>query len=415
MSSLRSDAAVLMAARLAGAIVPLISIPVMARRLGPSGYGEIAIALAVYGVLATVTTFGFLISANRAVTLSRHDQRAVQSIFQSVIALQLVVALVATVIVVVLSALSVLPESLTQMLYLAIASVAIGAFFPSWAFQGLRLLKEGAIVEVSSRLVLVVALFIFVQDTGDELLAFATQVGWVVPAAVYALVRFSVAGYLTLRLRITRRSVIVALREGFAPFLTNFFVMSYSSLSSVVLGAMSGAASVANYAGAEKLTQAARIPSGPLKQAFFPRLVTAMADKDTDAIARLSRLLAWAAMPVFVAAAVFCFVFGPLILTWYLGPGYELSHDVIRFLALALPCLGVTVWCETLLQASGLAARSTIAFGVGAVAHLLYVFPLIALHGAVGLAVAMLITETIVAVVMVMQLRRARPRWQVTE
>ncbi|MGO1544575.1 MAG: flippase [Gulosibacter sp.] len=411
--SLTSDTTALFALRVIGTGVPLIAIPVMSRALGPAGYGEVAIGLAVYSLLATASMYGFLISANRQVALADGDRTTIQRTIQNVLTYQLILAAIALLGFLVTLIFVQIPWRLQIMVLASIVSILIGAFFPSWAFQGLRMLKEGAVVEVASRLLMVGILALLVRTPEDTLLAFFTQVFWVIPAGIYAVIRFGVKGFYTRKRLVTRASFHFTLADGLAPFLNNVFFNIYTALNTVILGAIAGPASVANYTGADKLTLAARMPADPIQQAVFPRLVRSLNEHDQPASARLSRILFWSTLTVMSAATVFCVIFGPAVLHWYLGPGYELAGDIVRVLALALPLVAIASWAETLLQAAGHARRSTIGVGAGLVAHIVYILPVVLWLGGIGVAIAVVITEAIITAVMLLQLRKVSPRFSV--
>lgn len=414
MASLRRDASTLLGARLVGLAVPLIAIPVMSRRLGPEAFGDVAIGLAIYSFLATIMSYGFSISANRAVTMADGNRREIQRIFQAVALVQLCVSVAFVLCLAVVAALVPMPSLLFWSVVGGVLSTILSIFFPSWAFQGLRMLQEGALVEVVSRILAVGVLFAFVRGPNDALLAFLTQVMWVLPASLYSVVRFWKLGYISVDRIVERTMFPRLLREGAGPFLRNFVVNFYTALNTLALGAVVGSTSVAVFTGADKLIAAARLPTMPIKQSFFPRLVSAIAKEDSTETRRLSSLMLKLYLTTFVGGAVVCFVVAPRVLRWYLGAGFEASGAVARILVLSLPFIGVSLWAETVLQALGNSMRSAYAFAFGALAHAIYLVPLILALGVVGASIGVVVTEVIICGVMLWQFHKCWSRRSAT-
>src|SRR5271170_3092180 len=55
--------------------LPLLTLPYLARVLGPSGWGVVVFAQAIGEVIACIVEYGFDISASRETSLQRHDPR----------------------------------------------------------------------------------------------------------------------------------------------------------------------------------------------------------------------------------------------------------------------------------------------------------------------------------------------------
>ena len=57
-------------------LVPLFTIPYLARVLGPSGWGDVAFTLSMGDFIALFAEFGFLLSATREIAQNRHSTEA---------------------------------------------------------------------------------------------------------------------------------------------------------------------------------------------------------------------------------------------------------------------------------------------------------------------------------------------------
>src|SRR5438067_13040190 len=73
-------------------LVPLMSVPYLARILGPAGWGRVAFALAFGELLVMVIEFGFNLSATREVARHRGRARSCREIAAGVLGAQAVLS-----------------------------------------------------------------------------------------------------------------------------------------------------------------------------------------------------------------------------------------------------------------------------------------------------------------------------------
>src|SRR4051812_12381512 len=74
-------------------LIPLISIPYLARVLGPSGWGTVAFAMAMAEFLVIIVEFGFNISATREVARNRDNPDVCGSVMAGVLGAQVLLAM----------------------------------------------------------------------------------------------------------------------------------------------------------------------------------------------------------------------------------------------------------------------------------------------------------------------------------
>src|SRR6202011_2877532 len=75
-------------------IIPLVTIPYLARVLGAAGWGRLAFAQAFGGYLVLVMGFGFGLSATREVARYRDNRESLAAILSGVVAAKAVLAVV---------------------------------------------------------------------------------------------------------------------------------------------------------------------------------------------------------------------------------------------------------------------------------------------------------------------------------
>jgi PST family polysaccharide transporter len=144
-------------------ILPLITVPYLVRVLGPAKFGLVAFAQALIQYFITFTDYGFQLTATRAISVARDDAGKVSRIF-SAVTLTKAVFMLASFAAVSAIVFSVPKFRQDALLYIFAFGMVIGdVLFPVWLFQGLERMKFIAALNLLSRALFVMAIFIFVR------------------------------------------------------------------------------------------------------------------------------------------------------------------------------------------------------------------------------------------------------------
>ena len=208
---------------------------------------------------------------------------------------------------------------------------------PMWYFQGIERVKLMGALWIAARIAGAAGLFLFVRAPGDGWLALFIQ-----GTAPF----LSVAAGLAIAYRDTPfvwpslRLGWTALRAGGSVFLYRAGASLYTSTGVLLLGFLATPLAVAWFAGAEKIARAAVSVTGPITQAFYPR-INHLLLTDRRGAAQAARLSLWLTMSVGGAGAALFFG-APLVVRIALGAGFEGSVPVLRLFALLPPVIAVS-------------------------------------------------------------------------
>ncbi|MER3451854.1 MAG: hypothetical protein C4300_07470 [Thermus sp.] len=148
-------------------LFPLLTLPYLARVLGPSGFGALAIVQSLGQYLSLVVEYGFGLSATREVARSREDRARLAQILAEVLGARLLLALAVVVLAYALGlfvpALRANPALFWAGVFWA---VALG-MSPVWYFQGQERLRKVAILEVVAKALGVAGIFAFVRSPDE--------------------------------------------------------------------------------------------------------------------------------------------------------------------------------------------------------------------------------------------------------
>ena len=388
-------------------LVPLLTVPYLARVLGRDGWGAVLVmqSLAAWAMLAL--DFGFDLSATRAAAASRDDAHGLDRIVSGVQTAKLLVLGVASVIAG--GFLLMAPASLGDrqlLLYTALFAVARG-LNPFWYFQGTGRLRFALAVETFTKISAAGLVFVFVLTPADAWRVLQLQaIGAVVSLTVLsaALVRARPAGRLAVdegwrSLRATVPLFAFRLSSGL-----------YNQANASLMGRVAVESSVSVFGGPERLVRSALNLLQPITLVFMPRVSHLHATDPVRAHHEIRHLLmvigsAGAAFGLMLAAAA------PFVVHTMLGQGYDDAIPVMRILALLPPTTAVgTVLGMYWAVPFGRERAFLAAVMVAGACNLALVPVMVPSFGAPGMAASAVAAEVIVTVSLAVLYVRDRAR-----
>jgi polysaccharide transporter, PST family len=379
-------------------LVPLFTIPYLARVLGPSGWGDVAFTLSMGDFIAIFAEFGFLLSATREIAQNRHSAEDCGRIAGGTLGAQSVLSILGVLAACAVATQVPLLRSHPKLLCAGLVYGVAQGMAPLWLFQGFERMTLAASLEVPSKVSTLVAIFLFVHTRGDEWKVLVFQ-------SFTPMVTTVVGIWMAHRLVSFRRPTIAtigrALRAGWPMFLLRSGAATYSTGNVLILGMFAPAPIVGYYAAAEKLSKAICGLLVPIRDAFYPRLsqLAAHSPKENERLTRISALIETACGLVLS------------VLTW-LGAGLIIRSVFGNTFAGAIPILQIfatlpfivsltdAIGFQSLLPAGkeGLIMRAVIAGGLVNLAFALLLAPRFMGN---GMAISVVIAESAVCGVLV--------------
>jgi PST family polysaccharide transporter len=319
-------------------LVPLFTLPYLARVMGAAEWGAFAFADAYGRVVGLVVEYGFGLSAAREVARVRHDPHARSRELSGVLGAQLLLGGFAALITLILAN--------TVPVFAAHRRLLPGAFFwamsqgasPMWYFQGIERMKLMGSLWIAGRIAGAAGLFLLVRGPADGWLALFIQ-----GTAPFLCVAAGLAmAYRDMPfLWPSFHRGWSALRAGASVFLYKAGANLYTSTGVLLLGFLATPLAVAWFAGAERIARAAVSATSPITQAFYPR-INHLLLTDSRGAAQAARLSLWLTMSVGALTGAALFFGAPLVLRIALGAGFEGSVPVLRLFALLPPVIAIS-------------------------------------------------------------------------
>jgi PST family polysaccharide transporter len=325
----------LYAVHAANVLIPLVTIPYLARVLRPQGWGALALAqtLAIY--ITMLIEYGFNISAAREVARYQGRPERFPDIVAGVWGAKLLLACAA---ILLSSALYFCVPALRAQPALIAAAVGWGiiqGFSPIWFFQGVERLAVSSVIDCACKITAVGLTFRFVKETQDgwRVLAFAAA------ASALSNIILSFLAYQSVRFQLpTRKLTFDAMAMGWNMFIYRGTVSLYTTANTFLVGLFAPPAAVAFFTGADRIARAGRASLDPIMRSIFPR-VSNMVQHSVQEGRRFIWRVAWVLGLASTAGGAVLFIFAPTIVRIMLGPGYEAAAPVLRIMSLLAPLI----------------------------------------------------------------------------
>ncbi len=354
-------------------IISFFIVPYLAVVLGFEKYGAylfmytIAIYIKLFGM------YGFYLSVTRLVSIHRDDREKINAIFNATIFSRVLLTTVASVVVGV--AVFALMEKDDFLMFLFSLGIVYGdVFIPTWLFQGMEEMRNITIVNVVSKIIFAVLIFVIIKEQGDYIYVLVlNSCGYVAAGILSMIIAFK---YYKLSFALPRRSDVVELfKDGWHIFISNIGMELYRNSNGFLLGIFVSDTALGIFSAVEKVVKVGQVIINALPMAIFPHASRMFHGVGVnESVAKLAKMLRVSFVLLLFAALIFAC--SPRLLVLFLQ---ELDYNVAKYLvwlmapALLFGCLNYIIGIVGLinLNASDLFQRNIWITGIVSVALML--------------------------------------------
>lgn len=385
----------LLSVQFANYVIPMLTLPYLVRVLGPEKYGLIAFSLGICGVLGILIDYGFNLSATSKAAIHRENQKCLSELYSSVFVIK-TIALLISLIVLCLLIVFVKRFEENKLLHLVTFGVIFGQMLvPTWLFQGIGKLVFISFLNLSSRVIYLICIFVFVSTEDDYIIVAAiNSVCYMVIGiiSVYIVsnkfnIKLSIPTYAALRSEII---------SGWDIFVSGVSTSVYTSMSPVILGFFTDNSTLGYYSAAEKIIVAVKGIWSPFSQVLYPHVTRLIHYDKAEGAKLLMKLFVLVGIIMIIVSGAL-FLFSDVIVEGVLGSKYYESAAILKILA-ATPLLvalsGITC-IFTLLNYGYTKEYRKIYLFVSAIGLFMLMF-FSSYYGAIGAAAAVFTIEAMV-------------------
>jgi PST family polysaccharide transporter len=315
-------------------ILPLITLPYLVRVLGVEYFGLLAFATATVAYFQILTDYGFNLTATREVSIHRDNKEKVIEIFSSVMTIKFMLMFVSFLLLTVL-VFSFEKFSKDALVYLLTFGTVIGqVLFPVWFFQGMERMKYITYLNILSKVIFTIAIFVFVHEQSDYyLVPLLTSIGFLV-AGIWSLYlvkkKFDVS--FTFQKVETIKHYLV---NGWDIFMQRFYVSLYTTTNLIILGVFTNNTVVGYYSIASKIIEIFRQFFTIISQVFFPYFAKKFSENQYAAFLILFKISKYMLL-LSTISFILILIFGEYIVAFISGEHIYESIELLNILTIGV-------------------------------------------------------------------------------
>lgn len=288
-------------------VLPLLTIPYLLKVLGEPGFALINVALAFVTFFVVFVDYGFNLLGTRLIALHKQNKSKLNEIFSNMLYAQLLLTILAIMVFLILL-FSISSYSKNALVFISTFGIVLGAtMLPTWFFQGFEKLNQLHLVQLITRGLYTLLVFVFVHNAKDVLLVPIFNSATAILSGLVGLI-FIMHTYKLKFVKWHFKQIRLLLKEGFSLFVSALCTTSIQQLPLLVLAFFASPVVVAYYAFADKIMLAVRVSVQVFSSILFPKMVLAA----KESINKLKNL----AFKIRLNGGVFFMVFGLLLMSF---------------------------------------------------------------------------------------------------
>ena len=250
-------------------LLPIITFPYLVRVLGIENFGLLAFAGAIVAYFAILTDYGFQLSATKDISVNRNNKKKVIEIFSAVMSIKLFLMFCSFLILFfIISSIDSLKKDMLIYIF-TFGSIVGQVLLPTWFFQGMEKMKYITIVNIISRVIFTISIFIFIENENDVyFVPLLNSLGAIIAGIIslaFVKKEFNIS-FKFQKTNILKKYFL----EGWHIFMQKFYVNIYTRTNILILGILTNNTVVGYYSIAEKLYMALQSLYRPIVQTIYP-------------------------------------------------------------------------------------------------------------------------------------------------
>ena len=315
-------------------LLALAILPYLVRVLGVEKYGTIVFMQSIIQYFVIIIDYGFNIITPRRIAIT-NDLLEQGEIFSSVIICKIILGTFLTLLFLIIYLFTFSLNFIDIKLFAALYLNVIGnIMFPIWFFQGIQKMEYITVINILSRSITVIAIFLFVCTPEDYIIAAACQSLTNVLSGIFALL-FLIKKYNYLFLFPSIKYVANTFIEGWEIFISTLAINAYTATNIIVLRLFTNDVIVGYYGAANKIIDSIKGILNPISLAIFPYISQQVIINKSNAILFIRKVLKCYSIFGFIMFFIL-FIFSDEIVSVLLGVQYEQSIILIKILS-AIP------------------------------------------------------------------------------
>ncbi len=365
----------------------------MGRILKPEGFGILGFAAAFVSYFLLMVNFGFDTYGTREVA---KDKTLTQKLANNIISIRILFAaawyIIFTIIVLLINKTFVVKI----VLLITALNLFVNAISINWFFLGVEKMWLIAVRQITTNLISLLGVIIFVKTKNDLITAAAIMILSGFVNSLWLLRIFN-KRYNRFLFKIDKDYFKIIIKESLPLVFSSFMIAIYYNLDMVMLGYMKSAADVGIYSAAYKIILVGIIPLSLILNSFFPSLSHIGLKNSIEFRNIIKQYAAFMFSTGLLISAIIFFNAGKVV-GFIFGNHFVNAKGPLLILALNIAVISVNIFFGNPLIAWGKQKQYSVAVAMGAVVNIILNILLIPKFSYIGAAFATLMSEVAVFV-----------------
>lgn len=317
-------------------VIPVVTLPYITRILGTSEYGVFSIALNWVLYFQIFVEFGFGLSGARKVALLKdNDQDKLNKLYNNIISSRIILFMISFVVLNIIAFISGFNLKMYVSMLILFIMIIGSTFQLTWLFQGKQDMKFITIINVISRIISVVLIFLFVKSAKNlYLYCFLYSITLFISSIISNIIAFK---KYNLSFKFSRiKEIKEEINDGKYLFASSAMAKIFNSFGITVLGIISSTSITGIYSAIYKIPYILTMFFFPVSQAIYPFNSSLFKDGLDKALKNVKKICFWIFI-IFIIPSLIIIMFRNIIINILFG--FEYSKYSIIVIPLVLQFL----------------------------------------------------------------------------
>ncbi|PTX14907.1 PST family polysaccharide transporter [Pontibacter mucosus] len=356
-----------------------------------------------------LTDYGFSLSATKDISIYRHDVGHLSRIYSEVMTTKAVLCILSLCIITVALLLTPKYQVYSLVTCLSFTIVLGQLLLPTWFFQGVEKMKYITYINILSRTLYAILIFVFINKADDYIYINLINGGSAIVGGVIGLIivykKFQISFSLPNFQQIKNQLV-----GSWSVFISNVTVTVANNTNILILGLFATPLQLGYYSIAEKVFLIFRSFAGILHQVVYPR-VCILAQASFSTLAIFLRKIVIVVLATFLPLSLLIFLLSDYIVFLITGEYLGEASFILKIISLGPFMAALNIPVSQTMLAYHLTRNYAMIMSVGAVANIILNFTLASYFKAVGTAYSILITETLITSMLFIAVYKYYPQY----
>lgn len=386
-------------------LIPLLLFPYLVKVLGPEKFGLVTFAQVICQYFIVITDYSFNLTGTKKIALCRDNYLNRDTIFHTIMAAKLILLLICLGLFVTLIFLVSKLRGDFGVYVISFGYVIGTSIFPAWFFQGMEKMKYITFINFGVRFSFSLVMFWLINDVNDYIyVPILNSLGAIIGGCIALWFVYQSLGVKFCQVKLN--VIYQELKSGWYIFISRVAISLYTLSNILFLGFFTNHVIVGYYSVAEKLVRALQTFIAPISQAVFPHVCKIANESELSAIEFVKKLTLILSIIMFIVSLV-TFLFSAEIISLFFGKQYFDSILVIKIIAF-IPFVSTfsnILGNQVMIPFGMFKSYAYCAVFIGLMNIFLLLF-LISYSQHVGTAIAAIISETLLPILMYIVIRR---------